>query len=50
MTDDRTLERAARSWLEEGPNRAPDRPVEAALSRIELERAVGSPLAVPPSP
>ena len=35
MTDDRTLERAARSWLEEGPTRAPDRPVEAALSRIQ---------------
>lgn len=35
MTDDRSLERAARSWLEEGPTRAPDRPVEAALSRIK---------------
>jgi len=38
MTDDRTLERAARSWLEEGPNRAPDRPVEAALARIQTTR------------
>jgi hypothetical protein len=38
MTDDRTLERAARSWLEEGPTRAPDRPVEAALSRIQTTR------------
>jgi hypothetical protein len=35
MTDDRSLERAARSWLEDGPTRAPDRPVEAALSRIK---------------
>jgi hypothetical protein len=35
MTDDRSLERAARSWLEEGPTRAPDRPVEAALARIQ---------------
>jgi hypothetical protein len=38
MTDDRTLERAARSWLEEGPMRAPDRPVEAALARIQTTR------------
>jgi hypothetical protein len=35
MTDDRSLERAARSWLEEGPTRAPDRPVEAALAHIQ---------------
>jgi hypothetical protein len=35
MTDDRSLERAARSWLETGPTRAPDRAVEAALLRIE---------------
>lgn len=35
MTDDRSLERAARSWLEEGPITAPDRPVEAALARIQ---------------
>jgi hypothetical protein len=35
MTDDRTLDRAARSWLEEGPTRAPDRPVEAALAWIQ---------------
>lgn len=34
MTDDRSLERAARSWLEEGPTRAPDRTVDAALLRI----------------
>ena len=38
MTDDRTLERAARSWLEEGPTQAPDRAVDAALSRIESTR------------
>jgi hypothetical protein len=35
MTDDRSLERAARSWLDEGPSRAPDRTVEAALYRIQ---------------
>ena len=35
MTDDRSLERAARSWLEEGPLRAPDRAVRAALARIQ---------------
>ena len=35
MTDDRSLERAARSWLEEGPTRAPDDPVTAALARIQ---------------
>ena len=36
MTDDRSLERAARSWLEDGPTRAPDHAVEAALLRIQL--------------
>jgi hypothetical protein len=35
MTSDRSLERAARSWLEEGPTEAPDRAVDAALSRIQ---------------
>ena len=35
MTDDRSLERAARSWLEAGPTQAPDRAVEAALLRIQ---------------
>jgi hypothetical protein len=35
MTDDRSLERAARSWLDEGPTRAPDRALEAALLRIQ---------------
>jgi hypothetical protein len=38
MTDDRSLERAARSWLEEGPSKAPDRPVDAALARIQTTR------------
>src|SRR3954454_21125873 len=35
MTDDRSLERAARSWLEIGPTEAPDHAVDAALLRIE---------------
>ena len=35
MTDDRSLERAARSLIEAGPTRAPERAVEAALSRIQ---------------
>ena len=35
MTDDRSLERAARSWLEAGPTEAPDRAVEAALLQIQ---------------
>jgi Tol biopolymer transport system component len=35
MTDDRSLERAARSWLETGPTQAPDRVVDVALLRIE---------------
>lgn len=38
MTDDRSLERAARSWLEEGPAHAPDHAVVAALSRIQTTR------------
>jgi hypothetical protein len=33
--DDRSLERAARTWLEAGPTQAPDRAVEAALLRIQ---------------
>jgi hypothetical protein len=36
MTDDRSLERAARAWIEEGPTRAPDRPVEAAIAHIQV--------------
>jgi hypothetical protein len=35
MTDDRSLERAARSWIQAGPTTAPDRAIEAALLRIE---------------
>jgi hypothetical protein len=35
MTDDRSIERAARAWLELGPTRAPDHAVQAALDRIE---------------
>jgi Tol biopolymer transport system component len=35
MNDDRSLERAARSWLEAGPTDAPDRAVEAALARVQ---------------
>jgi Tol biopolymer transport system component len=33
--DDRSLERAARMWIEAGPTEAPGRPVEAALLRIQ---------------
>jgi hypothetical protein len=43
MTDDRSLERAARQWLEDGPTEAPDSAVEAALLRIQTthqERAL----------
>ena len=35
MTDDRSIERAARSWLEDGPTQAPDQAVEAALLTIQ---------------
>jgi hypothetical protein len=35
MTDDRSLERAARSWMEVGPTRAPEAAVAAALGRIQ---------------
>lgn len=38
MTDDRSQERAARSWLEQGPTEAPDRAVEAALLKIQTTR------------
>ena len=34
MTEDRSLERAARSWLETGPTQAPDRAVAEALLLI----------------
>ena len=51
MTDDRSLERAARSWIEAGPTRAPDRAVEAALLRIQTtpqERDLRVPWRFPP--
>ena len=35
MSDDRTIERSARAWLELGPTKAPDHAVEAALRTIE---------------
>ena len=35
MTDDRSLERAARSFIEVGPTQAPDHAVDAALARIQ---------------
>jgi hypothetical protein len=35
MIDDRSLERTARSWIEEGPTAAPPQAVETALRRIE---------------
>ncbi len=51
MTDDRSLERAARAWVDEGPTQAPDRPIEAALALIEVtsqERAWPRPLGYVP--
>jgi hypothetical protein len=50
MTDDRSLERAARSWIEAGPTRAPDHAVDAALRRIDStaqERALRLPWRLP---
>jgi hypothetical protein len=38
MTDDRSLERAARSFIEAGPTQAPDRAVEAALLRVQTTK------------
>jgi hypothetical protein len=38
MTVDRSLERAARSWIELGPTQAPDHSVEAALRTIAVTR------------
>ena len=35
MTDDRSFERAARSWLEIGPTQAPERAIEAAFLEIQ---------------
>jgi Tol biopolymer transport system component len=36
MSDDRTIERSARAWLELGPTQAPDHVVEAALQTIDV--------------
>lgn len=50
MNDDRTLERAARSFIEAGPTQAPERAVDAALLRIETtnqERALRIPWRLP---
>lgn len=50
MTDDRSLERAARSWLEDGPTRAPEQAVDAALGRIQTtpqERGLRVPWRMP---
>ena len=33
--DDRSLERAARTWIEAGPTQAPDRAVDAALIQVQ---------------
>ncbi len=38
MTDDRSLERAARSFIEPGPTRAPEAAVERALDVIQTTR------------
>ena len=38
MTDDRSLERAARSFIEPGPTRAPEAAVEQALDIIQTTR------------
>ena len=34
MNDEQRFDRTARTWLEDGPTRAPDRPVAAALAAI----------------
>ena len=50
MNDDRSLERAARSFIEAGPTQAPDRAVEAALLRIQAtpqERDLRIPWRIP---
>jgi hypothetical protein len=44
MNDGRSLERAARSWLDEGPSTAPDRVVSAALARIQTTSQEREPL------
>ena len=53
MTDDRSLERAARSWIEVGPTRAPAPAVDAALLRIQTtpqERDLRVPWRITPMP
>ncbi len=35
MSEDKRFERGARTWLEDGPTRAPERAIEEALSQIE---------------
>ena len=35
MNDEQRFDRTARTWLEDGPTRAPDRAVDAALLRIQ---------------
>jgi len=44
MNDDRTLERAARSFIEVGPTRAPEHAVQAALHRIQTTTQERGPL------
>ena len=41
MTDDRSFERAARSWLEIGPTEAPERAIEAAFLEIDTTSGTG---------
>jgi hypothetical protein len=43
MTRERDFDRIARSWLELGPQEAPDRTVEAVLEAIETESQVRRP-------
>jgi len=53
MNDDRTLERAARSFIEVGPTRAPEHAIDEALLRIEStpqERALRLPWRFPTMP
>ena len=51
MSDDRSIERNARAWLELGPTQAPDHAVEAALRTIDStsqERDLRIPWRFPP--
>ena len=50
MNDDRSLERAARSWIEAGPTQAPDHVVDAALLLVQTtpqERGLRAPWRLP---